>query len=92
MTNKIKKKAVAKATALVGALASMLHFPVELFDAVWVSIGTLFPALSISAFTLGESLPAWIPVGALEMVALTAGVLYVAKLLYKTYQNMEDSL
>lgn len=92
MTSKIKKMAVAKATALVAVLGSVLHFPAGLFDAVWVSIGTLFPALSISAFTLGSKLPAWVPVGALETLALVAGSLYVVKLLYKSYQNMEDSL
>jgi hypothetical protein len=92
MTNEIKKKAVAKATAVVAVLGSVLHFPAGMLDAVWASLGTLFPALSISAFTLGSELPAWVPVSTLETVALAAGALYVAKLLYKSYQKMEDRL
>lgn len=81
------------ATALTGVFGGLLHVPVlkALWLALWGSLGSLFPALSITAFTLGPELP-WLPTGLLKTLALIVGGLFVLKLLVKAYDNFATKL
>lgn len=81
------------ATALVGSLGGLLHVDVfvAVWSALWMSLGTLFPAVSITAFTLGPEVD-FLPVETLKIAAIVLGALYVLKLLSQAYANFEKRL
>jgi hypothetical protein len=81
-------------TVLVGVfsgLATVWEPATALAVVLWSQIGTIFSALSISAATLAPELPQ-LPEGSLQMAAMIAGALYVAKLLDKTADAYFDRL
>lgn len=81
------------ATVLTGFLGGLMHLPLVagLWAALWGSLGSLFPAASIAAFTLASEVP-WLPREPLVIIALVLGALYVLKLLSKAYKKFQANL
>lgn len=97
MTDLSLREAIAHpatlASALVAAIGGLLNIPVldALLAVVWAKAGSLFTVLSIGGFTLAPRVDV-IPEGALSSLAIAAGGLYGAKVLYGVYQNFEERL
>lgn len=81
------------AVAVVLGLVDTLLMGLDLFagvgEVIWAVSGTLFSALSISAFTLGEQIPA-LPTELLSQLAIFVGLIYVARLLVKIGQKIRS--
>ena len=79
-------------TALLTGLVHTVHIAWldALAGVVWTQLGTLFPAASITAFSLAPHLP--IPQEPLIALFLVIGVLYVAKLLSGFIDSVQAKL
>jgi len=88
---------LAKATgvsALVGAIIK-LPLVVALVGTLWAQLGTLFTALSVTAFSIAPRVP-FIPTGLAQNTALVVGGLFVVKLvavkvLHSLYKEIQKS-
>jgi hypothetical protein len=87
---------IAKATGVSALVGVVLKLPllVAILATVWTQVGTLFTALSVTAFSIAPKVP-FIPTGLAQNTALVVGGLFVVKLvavkvlhsLYKQYRN-----
>lgn len=82
-----------KALAVVGVFGGLLKLPLlaALWAALWANLGTLFPAISITAWTIAPEVPE-IPTEPVQVVALGLGGLFVAKMLSKVARNAYDRI
>lgn len=87
------KNPLTVAAALVAALQSVLHLGIlEAFVlTVWQNPGTLFTALSVTSFTLGEHVD-FIPQRYLIVATLLVGVVFVLKLTDSFWDNFKERL
>jgi hypothetical protein len=81
------------ASAVVATIGGLLNLPVlSAFAAVaWAKAGTLFTVLSIGGFTVAPRVE-FLPEGPLTVLALGGAGLYVLKLLYGVFQNLDTRL
>jgi hypothetical protein len=93
MIERIKKYKKTVVGGFAG-LAGMLHlgFLGDIGLALADQAGALFSAFSVSAFTLGDALPAWIPLEVLEAGALFFGSLFVVMRIVKALTAIKDSV
>lgn len=80
---------IATIGAAVSFVAGLSFGAVEpLLATVWSQAGALFAVFSVSSGTLAGQLE-WLPKGPLTMLALAAGVVFVANRVWRLYQGYQ---
>ncbi|WP_049934658.1 hypothetical protein [Haloplanus natans] len=81
------------ASTLVAVVGGALNLPVfgALATVAWAKAASIFTALSVAGFSLAPRV-AFLPEGMLTALAIAAGLLYVAKIAYGVYQNLDTRL
>lgn len=85
----VRARVMAAITVITGLLAGGFDIIANFGEVIWMSAGSLFSALSISAFTLGDAV-AWLPADLLSQLALFIGVVYVMKLLHDVWRSFNE--